>query len=81
VDIVQFFLNSLDPSSLAEVIVADDLTRSINVDDTGISKDAQVIGYPGDQRCELISPTRLDNESQCSTSILTGDATCLFRAA
>jgi hypothetical protein len=50
VDVVQFFLNSLDPSSLAEVIVADDLTRSINVDDSGISKDAQVIGYPGDQR-------------------------------
>jgi hypothetical protein len=49
-DAVQFFLNSLDPSSLAEVIVADDLTRSINVDDSGISKDAQVIGYPGDQR-------------------------------
>jgi hypothetical protein len=48
VDIVQFFLNSLNPSSLVEVFVADDLTRSINVDDSGISKDAQVIGYPGD---------------------------------
>jgi hypothetical protein len=50
VDVVQFFLDSLDPSSLAKVIVADNLTRSINVDDSGISKDAQVIGYPGDQR-------------------------------
>jgi hypothetical protein len=50
VDVVQFFLNSFDPSSLAEVIISDDLTRSINVDDGGISKDAQVIGYPGDQR-------------------------------
>jgi hypothetical protein len=50
VDIVQFFLNFLNPSSLAEVIVADDFTRSINVDDSGISKDAQVIGYPGDKR-------------------------------
>jgi hypothetical protein len=49
-DVVQFFSNSLDPSSLAEVIVVDNLTRSINVDDSGISKDAQVIGYPGDQR-------------------------------
>jgi hypothetical protein len=50
VDVVQFFSNSLDPSSLAEVIVVDNLTRSINIDDSGISKDAQVIGYPGDQR-------------------------------
>jgi hypothetical protein len=49
-DVVQFFLNSLDPSSLAEVIVVDDFSRSINVDDSGISEDAQVIGYPGDQR-------------------------------
>jgi hypothetical protein len=49
-DVVQFFLNSFDPSSLAEVIIADDLTRSIIVDDSGISKDTQVIGYPGDQR-------------------------------
>jgi hypothetical protein len=47
---VQFLLNSLDPSSLAEVIVADDLMRRINVDDSGISKDAQVIGYLGDHR-------------------------------
>jgi hypothetical protein len=30
---------------------------------------------------QLISPTRLGNESQCSTSIFTGDTTCLFRAA
>jgi hypothetical protein len=44
------FLNSHNPSSLAEVIGVDGLTRSINVDDRGISKDAQVIGYPGDQR-------------------------------
>jgi hypothetical protein len=50
VDVVQFFLNSLNPSSLAEVIVVDDLTRSINVDNSGISKDAKVIGYPGDHR-------------------------------
>jgi hypothetical protein len=50
VDVVKFFLNSLDPSSLVEVIIDDDLTRSINVDDSGISKDSQVIGYPGDQR-------------------------------
>jgi hypothetical protein len=50
VDAVQFFLNSLDPSSLAEVIIADDLMRSINVDDSGISKDAQVISYSGDKR-------------------------------
>jgi hypothetical protein len=49
-EIMQFFLNSFDPSSLAEVIVADDLTKSINVDDSGISKDAQIIGYPSDQR-------------------------------
>jgi hypothetical protein len=47
---MQLFLNSLDPSSLAEVIVVDDITRSINVDHSGISKDAQVIGYLGDQR-------------------------------
>jgi hypothetical protein len=33
-----------------EVTVADDLTRSINADDSGISKDAHVIGYLGDQR-------------------------------
>jgi hypothetical protein len=50
VDIVHFFLNFFNPSSLAEVIVVDDLTRSINVDDSGISKDAQVIGYSGAQR-------------------------------
>jgi hypothetical protein len=50
VDIVQFFLNSLSPSSLAEVIVVDDFTRSINVDDSGISPDAQVISYSGDKR-------------------------------
>jgi hypothetical protein len=35
---------------LAEVIIANDLTISSNADDSGISKDAQVIGYPGDQR-------------------------------
>jgi hypothetical protein len=47
---MQFFLNFLNPSSLADVIIANDLTRSINADDSGIFKDAQVIGYPGDQR-------------------------------
>jgi hypothetical protein len=29
----------------------------------------------------LMSLTRLGNEIQCSTSILIGDTTCLFRAA
>jgi hypothetical protein len=78
VDIVQFFLKYLDPSSLAEVIVADDLTRSINVDGSGISKDAPAIRVI--REVQLMSPTRLGNESQCSTSNLTGGTTCLFRA-